>query len=147
MATPYSKIHEVAIRKFSDYGLLDFQPSDRENILTGFLKSAVVDFQRLCHMDLSDRDDKLAQFNQDLDDEIIEILATGEAYYWVKPFVSNNENFYNLMNAGDYSFFSPANLLSKLIEIHEKLEKEFRRKMILYSYRIADISGLSATSG
>lgn len=146
MATPYSKIHEVAIRKFSDYGLLDFQPSDRENILTGFLKSAVVDFQRLCQMDLSDRDDELAQFNQDLDDEIIEILATGEAYYWVKPFVSNNENFYNLMNAGDYSFFSPANLLSRLLDIHEKLEKEFRRKMILYSYRVADISGLSVTS-
>lgn len=147
MSTPYSAIHEVAIRKFSDYGLLDFQPSDRENILTGFLKSAVVDFQRLCQVDLSDRDDKIAQFNQDLDDEVIEILATGEAYYWVKPFVSNNENFYNLMNAGDYSFFSPANLLSKLIEIHGQLEKEFKHKMIVYSYRVADISGLSATNG
>ena len=109
MPTPYSEIHQVAIQKISAYGLLDFQPSDREAILNGFLKSAVVDFSRICKVDLSDRDDLLAQFNNDLDEEIVEILATGEAYYWAKPKVANEENFYNLMNSGDYSCVSPAN--------------------------------------
>lgn len=144
MPTPYSAIHQVAIQKISAYGLLDFQPSDREAILNGFLKSAIVDFSRICKVDLSDRDEILAQFNSELDEEIIEILATGEAYYWVLPKVANEENFYNLMNAGDYSFFSPANLLDKMIEMRQLMEKEFRRKMMLYSYKTANISELSA---
>lgn len=147
MPTPYSAIHQVAIQKISAYGLLDFQPSDREAIMTGFLKSAIVDFSRICKVDLSDRDERLAQFNNDLDEEIIEILATGEAYYWVLPKVANEENFYNLMNAGDYSFFSPANLLDKMIAMRELMEKEFRRKMMLYSYKTADIASLSANHG
>lgn len=146
MPTPYSAIHQAAIQKISAYGLLDFQPSDREAILNGFLKSAVVDFSRICRVDLSDRDEILAQFNNELDEEIIEILATGEAYYWILPKVANEENFYNLMNSGDYSFFSPANLLDKMIEMRQLMEKEFRRKMMLYSYKTANISELSANN-
>ena len=95
---------------------------------------------------MSDRDELLAQFNNDLDEEIIEILATGEAYYWVKPKVANEENFYNLMNSGDYSFFSPANLLDKMIAMQELMEKDFRKKMMLYSYKTSNIAGLSANN-
>ena len=143
MPTPYSDIHQAAIQKISAYGLLDFQPSDRETILNNYLKSAIVDFSRVCKVDLSDRDEVLAQFNNTLDDEIIEILATGEAYYWVKPKVANEENFYNLMNAGDYSFFSPANLLDKMIAMQQMMEKDFRKKIMSYSYHTAKISELS----
>ena len=146
MPTPYSAIHQVAIQKISAYGLLDFQPSDREAILNGFLKSAVVDFSRICKVDLSDRDDLLAQFNNDLDEEIIEILATGEAYYWAKPKVANEDNFYNLMNSGDYSFFSPANLLDKMMTMQELMAKDFRKKMMLYSYKRSNIAKLSANN-
>lgn len=140
MATPYSVIHSSAIHKFSDYGLLDFVPSDRDRMLWYYLRSAIVDFQRICRTDLSDRDEELQQFNQDLDDEVIEILATGEAYYWVKPLVASQENFHNQMNTKDYSFFSPANLLDKLLTLQEQLWDEFKRKMFDYSYRSADMT-------
>ena len=142
MATPYSAIHARAIAKLSDYEILQFDISTREMILSEYLLSAQVEFQRLCRIDLSDKDDELSQYNVDLDDEIIEILATGEAYYWLCPKVLNTENLYNVLNTKDFSMYSPANLLKELRALKEMFWKDFKRKMFEYTYRTADIAGL-----
>lgn len=142
MATPYSKIHGRAIAKFSDYDILKFDLSVREMILNDYLLSAQIEFQRMCKVDLSDRDDVLAQYNEDLDDEIVEILATGEAYYWLSPKVLNTENLHNVLNTKDFTTYSPANLLRELQNLRDMLWKDFKRKMFEYTYRSADIAGL-----
>lgn len=144
MATLYSKIHSRAIAKFLDYDLIKFDESSRESILKEYLLSASLDFSPVCKEDLSDRDDELAQFNQDLSDDVIEILATGEAYYWVLPRVNNSENLRNMMSTKDYSFFSPANLLSQLQSLRDSLRKDFRRKIVDYTYRNSNLSDLKA---
>ena len=142
MATPYSVIHARAIAKISDYDILKFDVSTREAMLYDYLLSAQVEFQRLCKVDLSDKDDILAQYNADLDEEIIEILATGEAYYWLCPKVLNTENLYNVLNTKDFSMYSPANLLKELQDLRDMFWKDFKRKMYEYTYRTADIAGL-----
>lgn len=142
MATPYSTIHARAIAKFSDYDILDFDISSREMILNDYLLSAQIEFQRLCNVDLSDKDDVLAQYNEDLSDEVIEILATGEAYYWLSPRVLNTENLYNVLNTKDFSLYSPANLLKELQSLKDMFWKDFKRKMFEYTYRTADIASL-----
>lgn len=142
MATPYSVIHARAIAKISDYDILKFDISTREAMLYDYLLSAQVEFQRLCKVDLSDKDDILAQYNADLDEEIIEILATGEAYYWLCPKVLNTENLYNVLNTKDFSMYSPANLLKELQDLRDMFWKDFKRKMYEYTYRTADIAGL-----
>lgn len=142
MATPYSVIHARAIAKITDYDILDFDISTRELMLNEYLVSAQVEFQRLCKVDLSDKDEKLAQYNQDLSEEIIEILATGEAYYWLCPKVLNTENLYNVLNTKDFSMYSPANLLKELQALRDMFWKDFKRKMFEYTYRTANIAGL-----
>lgn len=142
MATPYSEIHARAIAKFSDYDILNFDVSAREMIMRDYLISAQVEFQRMCKVDLSDKDDILAQYNETLDDEIIEILATGVAYYWLYPKVLNTENLYNVLNTKDFTTYSPANLLKELQNLRDVLWKDFNRKMVLYTYRTADIASL-----
>ena len=142
MATPYSEIHARAIAKFSDYDILNFDVSAREMIMRDYLISAQVEFQRMCKVDLSDKDDILAQYNETLDDEIIEILATGVAYYWLYPKVLNTENLYNVLNTKDFTTYSPANLLKELQNLIDVLWKDFNRKMVLYTYRTADIASL-----
>lgn len=142
MATPYSVIHARAIAKITDYDILKFNISMREAMLNEYLLSAQVEFQRLCKVDLTDKDEILAQYNADLDDEIIEILATGEAYYWLCPKVLNTENLYNVLNTKDFSMYSPANLLSELQSLRDMFWKDFRRKMYEYTYRTADIARL-----
>lgn len=142
MATPYHAIHSRAIAKITDYDILHFDLSTRERMLNEYLLSAQVEFQRLCKVDLSDKDEKLAQYNQDLSDEIIEILATGEAYYWLCPKVLNTENLYNVLNTKDFSMYSPANLLKELQALKDMFWKDFKRKMYEYTYRTADIADL-----
>lgn len=144
MSTPYSAIHNIAIGKFMDFDMLKFNEDDREEILNRFLKSAIVDFLPICKEDLSTRDEGLQEFAADLPDDVMEILAAGEAYYWLKPRVNNLENFRNLMSTKDFSFFSNANLLNALQALSAQLENEFRRKMYLYSYRKADMSSMNA---
>lgn len=142
MATPYSIIHARAIAKITDYDIVKFDISAREAMLHEYLVSAQVEFQRLCKVDLTDKDDILAQYNADLDEEIIEILATGEAYYWLCPKVLNTENLYNVLNTKDFSMYSPANLLNELQNLRDMFWKDFKRKMYEYTYRTADIASL-----
>lgn len=144
MATPYRIIHDRAIAKLSDYDILEFDESTRYQILNEYLLSAQIEFQRLCKIDLTDKDEKLAQYNQDLTEEIIEILATGEAFYWLSPRVLNTENLHNVLNTKDFSMYSPANLLKELQALRDVFWKDYKRKMFEYTYRTANIAGLKA---
>lgn len=139
MATPYSAVHERALSKLSDYDILKFPDSDRICILNQYLYSAIADFAPVCKTDLNDRDEQLFQFNQDLDTGILDILASGEAYYWLQPRVVNTENLRNMFSVKDASFFSPANLLKEMLALRESLWREFRRKIVDYTYRHGDI--------
>ena len=74
MATSYSVIYNRALQKFTDYEFANLPERDMEEMLHDWLLSAIAKF-RHCKHDLKDRDDELAPFNSDLDDEEIEILS------------------------------------------------------------------------
>lgn len=142
MATPYNAIHSAALAKITDRDILKFTDAEREGIFDEYLIPAVVDFRRLSKIDLSDRDNILRQFNNTLDDEIINILATGEVYYWCLPRVNNVENMRLALNTKDFNLSSPQGLLSQLQTLRDFLKKEFRQLRINYSYDTGDIVNL-----
>lgn len=134
--TSYDKIHKVFLNKITDYDILKYLTNIRNELLDSYLISASTNFKRVCKVDLSDRDDTLRQFNKDLDDEIIEILAIGEMYFWLNPKVLNTENLKNCLNTKDFSQYSPANLLKELQSLRNTIKKEFKQSIIDYSYAI-----------
>lgn len=144
MATPFSEIYERAILKFSDYEFLKLPESEREYILEKYLMGARADFEKMCRIDLSQIDAVRKEFKLDLDNEVIEILALGIAYQWVSSKVLDSSNLSNSLSLKDYSFFSPANLLREMTEFRNSIYKEYRRKMIEYSYYAGNISTLKA---
>lgn len=144
MATPFSEIYERAILKFSDYEFLKLPESEREYILEKYLMGARADFEKMCRIDLSQIDAVRKEFKFDLDNEVIEILALGIAYQWVSSKVLDSSNLSNSLSLKDYSFFSPANLLREMTEFRNSIYKEYRRKMIEYSYYAGNISTLKA---
>ena len=144
MATPFSEIYERAILKFSDYEFLNLPESEREYILEKYLMGARADFEKMCRIDLSQIDAVRKEFKLDLDNEVIEILALGIAYQWVSSKVLDSSNLSNSLSLKDYSFFSPANLLREMTEFRNSIYKEYRRKMIEYSYYAGNISTLKA---
>ena len=142
MATPFTDIYARAIFRFADYEFLKQDIETREGILEKYLISAKTDFQRICKIDLGSYDMELGQFNETLDDEVIEILSLGIAFYWLSFKSLNSELLKNVLNSKDYYYYSPANLLKEIQTLRKTLRDEFNRKMRKYSYNDTDISNL-----
>lgn len=134
MATPFTDIYARAIFRFADYKFLEQDKDIREGVLEKYLISAKTEFQRICKVDLNDYDLELKQFNYDLDDEAIEILALGVAFYWLSYKTMNSELLRNVLNSKDYYYYSPANLLKEIQTLRKTLRNEFNSRMRQYSY-------------
>lgn len=144
MATPFTDIYARAIFRFADYEFLKQDIETREGVLEKYLISAKTEFQRVCKIDLGDYDIELKQFNQDLDDEVIEILSLGIAFYWLSYKALNSELLKNVLNSKDYYYYSPANLLKEVQTLRKTLRDEFNSKMRQHSYNNNTISTLKA---
>lgn len=145
MATKFSEIYERAIFKITDYGFLN-AASDylKTTALQKYLLSAAVDFQHSCRVDLTDYDKVGEQFNNDLDDEIIEILSIGIAYHWLSAKALNSELLRNIVHKSDYNSYSPANLLKEVQALRESIRAEYTGKINTYSFRYGNIDTLKA---
>jgi len=140
MATPFSDIYDRALYKFSDTDFLKYTDDLKESTMRHFLYSAQSDFEKMCEYDLSDTDEILKQYNVSLDNDSIEILSLGIAFYWVSAKTLNNELMKNRLKLSEYSFFSPEALLGTITELRDTIGAEFRGKMIQYSYSHNDVS-------
>lgn len=142
MATPFTDIYARAVFRFADYEFLKQDIDTREDVLERHLFSAKTDFQRICKADLGAYDMELRQFDKTLDDEVIEILSLGIAFYWLSYKSLNSELLKNVLNSKDYYYYSPANLLKEIQTLRKTLRGEFNRRMRQYSYNDNDISNL-----
>lgn len=143
MATPFSDIYDRAIFRFTDYNFLKQDIQTREEVLERFLVSAKTDFARICKVDLSDCDFSTKRFNQDLDDETIEILSLGIAYYWLSYKALDSKALKNVLNSKDYYYYSPANLLKEVQTLRKTVRNEFNSRMRKYSYAHGDLGSVS----
>ena len=143
MATTFTDVYSHFLSKISDYDILEFDIGDREDILERYLISAVSEFKKNCQeVDLAyDRDVK--EFETDLSDQILEIITTGMAYYWLNPQILNTDNLRNVMNTKDFEMYSPANLLLQLRTLRNDLRKEFTNMIYEYSYLYGRIEELA----
>jgi hypothetical protein len=110
--TPYEEIYSAFSNKIKDYDLAELPIDAFEDILNSFMKSAIVKFKN-CSKDLSQRDDLLKQFNIDLSDEEIEIIASLMIVEWLNPSINTTELLQQNMSTKDFNIFSPANQLKE----------------------------------
>ena len=61
---------------------------------------------------------------------------------WAKPKLYNSENFYNALGTKDFSFFSPANLLSQIRELYNLTRKNVKAMINEYSILNSQFSDL-----
>ena len=103
---------------------------------------AEADFKKTCPYDLSNKDELLASYNDELDFEAIEILSLGVAYYWLCRRLMNSDLLRNSMSTKEYTFFSNANLVRELNVFRDDLYKAYKQKIIDYSYYNGSLSTL-----
>jgi len=147
MATTFREIYNRALFRFADHKFLTFDIETREAVLERYLISAKTEFEDICHVDLNDYDADTKQFNQTLDDKIIEILSLGISYYWLSFKTLDSELVKNVMNSRDYYYYSPGNLLKEVQTLRRTVRNEFYTAMRDYSYSGTNIGSLTPKGG
>lgn len=139
--TAYEEVFSVFRSKVTDYDLTLLDVTDEEEILLGYMKSAIAKFGRICNK-LSTADGILPQFNDDLTDVEIDILTELMVESWTKPKLYNSEKLRNSLSTKDYSFYSPANLLIQLRALNTDAKKNARHMMNEYSVLNSEFSAI-----
>lgn len=141
MTTPYSDIYEIFKENITDYELLSLSEDDLNTTLKNFLKGAIVYFSN-CKKDLSDRDDTNEEFNIDLNDTEIEILAQYMVLKWLEPRIKNIANLEQFVNSSDFKLYSQANHLGELRQLYKDAQENIFRLESSYSWQdgVSDIN-------
>lgn len=142
--TDYKEIFDSFKDKITDYDLPLYTDDIQYEILCSILRKACAKFGRICKSDLSTRDDEIMSFGCDLTIDEIDILTEWMVYEWLTPYLNNIENLRNQLNTKDFSFFSPANLLSTIQNVHITSRKRAKSMMNEYSYVNSDLENLKA---
>ena len=133
MATSYETIYNRFVQKITDFNILDLDDYSLDNMLDGWLKSAIIR-TRKCEHDLSKRDDVLQEFTEDLSDLEIELLALGMVDSWVTPMLNSTELTLQFLGGKEEKFYSQSQQLAELRNIKKENSLEMNRLHNYYTY-------------
>ena len=130
MATPYETIYNRFSQKITDFNLSEIDDYSLSDMLNSWLKSSIVNTRR-CKNDLSLRDDELAEFESDLLDIEIELLACGMVDAWVDQYLNSTDNVLRMIGGKEEKWFSEANHIAELRALKSD---NIRRMNSLHNY-------------
>lgn len=131
--TSYETIYKQALRKIDDPSLADYPEEVLEDMLYGWMISAIAK-HRKCEHNLSDRDEELKQFNVDLSDVEKEILAILMTREWLAPQINSVSLTLQVFGGKEEKYYSQAAHLASLEGRDEKLQLEAQKLSRDYSY-------------
>lgn len=133
MATSYEEIYGRFTAKITDYSFLNLTQDDLDKILESLLKSSVVKFRR-CKKNLSDRDNSLKQFNEDLTDEEQEIIAQLMIVEYLTPKIVTADLLQQTLSSKDFRLYSQANHIKEIKDLRNTMRNEANQMMTQYTY-------------
>lgn len=146
MNISYDDFTSVFLDKVTEYTIAGMADDFRTEIVDGYMKRAIAQFNKVCKYDLKSRNDDERKFNADIEkediDEIVDIVTEGMLVQWMKPYVYKQENLENSLNTADYSGYSPAELLHRIEEAYSVVKKDFTNRIRSYSYEKGDLTDL-----
>ena len=123
MGTPYETIYNRCLSRIDDPTLVMFPEEDLENMLHGWLMSAIVRMRKRQTDDLS-RNDESKQFNFDLSDTDVEILSLLMCREWVGSQINSITLTLQTFTGKESTFYSQAAHLKELMALDDKWKIE-----------------------
>lgn len=114
MATPYDKVFNAFHSKITDFDRSLMADDILEQDTLSLMEAAIA-FFRLPRVDLSLRNDKKFEFEEDLSNDEIQILAALMKREWYKRFIADTEVTIQKFGENDFEFKSQANHLKALV--------------------------------
>jgi hypothetical protein len=147
MSVSYDVFASAFLSKISEYDFLSLMEYDRNAMVDGYLKRALSAFRKNCKYNLfTTGDDENRVFNVDIPEEdlleIADIVSEGMVVQWLKPYVNKQEILENMLNTRDFTTYSPAELLLRVGNAHEKAKRDYKNMIREYSYNHSDLTEL-----
>lgn len=133
MATPYEKIYKRFLQKITDFNLVEVDDYSFDEMMNSWLNSAVIRVRK-CQHDLSKRDDELQEFEGDLSDLEIELLACGMVDSWLAPQLASTELTLQFLGGKEEKIYSQSSHIKELRELKESNLLEMNRLHNYYTY-------------
>lgn len=146
MGTSYNHFTDAFLNKVTEYDFIKLAEEDRTSIVDGYMKRACAEFNSICLYDLTDINDELREFNEEIKtediEEIIDIVSEGMLVQWFKPYFYRADNMHNCLNTPDYYAYSPAELLYRITNAYNQSKRDFINMQNDYSYKHGDLTKL-----
>lgn len=133
MATSYEKIYNRFSQKITDFNICDLDDYSLDGTLQGWLNSSIVR-SRKCQHDLSLRNDELQEFNEDLSDLEIELLALGMVDAWITQYLNSTENVLQFIGGKEEKFYAQSSHIAEIRSIKNENMREMNRLHNYYTY-------------
>lgn len=133
MATPYDKIYSRFFQKITDFNLSEVDDASLDEMLQGWLNSAVIRVRK-CQHDLSKRDDEIQKFEEDLSDLEVELLACGMVDSWLAPQLASTELTLQFIGGKEEKVYAQSSHIKELRDLKESNLLEMNRLHNYYTY-------------
>lgn len=125
MATPYEKIYNRFSQKITDFNLTEIDDYSLDEMLKGWLTSSIVNVRKREH-NLFLRNDEAQEFEADLSDLEIELLALGMKLAWIDQYLNSTENVLQFIGGKEEKYYSQANHIAELRELRKDTVREMQ---------------------
>ena len=147
MTVPYDVFTEAFLSKVTEYNFCRLSERNRQALVDGYMKRACAQFASVCKYDIMNGDDDARCFDfKDASEwevtEIADIVSEGMLVQWMKPYTYKHENLENMLNTSDFSTYSPAELLRRILDAYNMCKRDFVNMTREYSYRHGDLTDL-----
>ena len=123
MATPYEKIYDRFGQKITDFNLAEVDDDSLDKMLLGWLNSSIVNVRKREH-NLFLRDDEAQEFQADLSDLEIELLALGMKLAWIDQYLNSTELVLQFIGGKEEMYYSQSAHISELRELRKDTLRE-----------------------
>ena len=137
MATSYEKIYSSFLRKIEDKNLPQLEEDEQEEYLLGFLESALgmIEMEGFTTPhNLSDRDDGLAEFADDLDYGEIEAISLYMVVAWYEPVVNSLQFTISMLGSREEKWTDQSTHLRRVHEVQEDCRNRASKLFRNYRY-------------
>ena len=138
MATSYEEIFNKFKKRIEDRELASFTPNEQEELMTEWLDSAIgyieLDDLKLKH-DLSLRDNDYQEFEEDLTNAEMEVIAMYMVTAWYEPKINSLQATLMFIGSKDEKWTSQKDHLAMMIGNRDKWKLEARKYFRNYCYK------------
>ena len=124
--TSYTDIFDRFALKSEDFVLLQLNDDDVIQACLNWMLAALPKIRKMTS-DLTDRDDEIMEFNCDLTETEIEVIANMMVAEWLQPQVYSQKNINQMYGGKEEKYYSQASHLSELKLLLQRKQEEVDR--------------------